>query len=855
VGSPDPPPPFTVERVFTEIDWKSPIFLIAEPGTDQLLVVQQDGEQDRPSQVVRVQDDPAAATTETLLEMEGRLIYSVEFHPRYVENGWLYVFSNGARNDSERVNRVSRFTVGRDPPYACDAASEQTIIEWPSAGHDGGGLVFGNDGMLYISSGDGTSDSDTLVSGQDVSNLLGSVLRIDVFAEKHPHEGQAYSIPPDNPLLGVPNARGELWAYGLRNPWRLCVDRETGQIWTGNNGQDLWETAHLVRRGENYGWSVYEGSHPFYLHRPRGPTPIVLPTIEHHHSEFLSLTGGVVYRGERHAELDGVYVYGDYTTGRIWGARHDGERLTWHRELADTTLAIAAFAVSHHGELLVVDHAGGIYRLVAAPPEENREPFPLRLSDTGLFLSVKDHQVQPGVVAYSVNAPGWNDGAAAHRYFAIPGEEQIDYATSGSWNFPDGTVLMQTLSIGPLLPNGRTRIETRLFVRQSGQWAGYSFRWSEDQTDATLVGPQAAEIEVDWPDPDAPGKTVRRKWQIPSRAQCLTCHSRAASFVLGLSEAQLNREHDYGGVTDHQLRTLAHVGMFQGGPAKSHAELEKLADPYETAGDLDARARAYLHVNCSVCHVGAGGGNAKMELTVTTSRDRMSLIDARPQHDTFGIDNAMLVAPGDADRSILYHRIARRGRGQMPPLVTSVVDEAAVTLFRDWIAAMEPQRKFVREWTLEDLLPHVDAVGPSRSLEAGRAAFRDAGCSECHRVGEDGGSVGPDLTGVAGRLGMRDLVTSILSPSEKIAPEYANTVLVTATGRSVVGRIEREDENVVVLRPDASSEPVVLARPDIEKRSLSPISNMPTGTLNTFELEQILDLLAYLVADGRLTEK
>jgi putative heme-binding domain-containing protein len=215
----------------------------------------------------------------------------------------------------------------------------------------------------------------------------------------------------------------------------------------------------------------------------------------------------------------------------------------------------------------------------------------------------------------------------------------------------------------------------------------------------------------------------------------------------------------------------------------------------------------------------------------------------------------MLVAPGDADRSILYHRVARRGRGQMPPLVTSIVDKAAVELFRDWIEAMEPQRKFVRDWTMEDLLPHLDAIAADRSMEGGRTAFRDAGCSECHRAGGEGGSVGPDLAGVAGRLAMRDLVASILAPSEKIAPEYANTVILTATGRSVVGRIEREDEDVVVLRPDASSEPITLAQRDIEERSLSPISNMPTGTLNTLELEQILDLLAYLSAESRLTEK
>jgi glucose/arabinose dehydrogenase len=372
VGSPDPPPPYTVEKTYTQIQWRLPLYIAAEPGTDSLLIVLQGGERDRPSQVLRVRDDPEASETEVLLEMEGRLIYAVAFHPTYVESGHLYVFSNGPTGEAERFNRVSRFTVERTPPFRCDSQSENTILEWSSAGHDGGDLVFGNDGMLYIASGDGTSDSDTLVSGQDVTNLLGAILRIDV---DRPDEGDAYSVPPDNPLIGVPDARPEIWAYGLRNPWRMCVDRPTGQIWVGNNGQDLWETAHLIRRGENYGWSVYEGSHPFYLHRPRGPTPIVPPTIEHHHSEFLSLTGGVVYRGQRHADLDGVYIYGDHTTGRIWGARHDGTRLAWHGELANTTLQITAFGVNHNGELLVADYGGGIYRLVPAEHDANAPPF------------------------------------------------------------------------------------------------------------------------------------------------------------------------------------------------------------------------------------------------------------------------------------------------------------------------------------------------------------------------------------------------------------------------------------------------------------------------------------------------
>src|SRR5205823_3019051 len=187
----------------------------------------------------------------------------------------------------------------------------------------------------------------------------------------HPNEGRAYSIPKDNPFYGQQGVRWETWAYGLRNPWRIAVDAKTGHVWVGQNGQDLWEQAYWVRKGDNYGWSVYEGSHPFYPNRKLGPTPHVKPTVEHHHSEARSLTGGVVYHGDKFAELRGAYVYGDYSTGKIWGVRHDGTRVVWHKELADSRLQITGFALDPRGELLICDHRGksGFYTFEPTPTD------------------------------------------------------------------------------------------------------------------------------------------------------------------------------------------------------------------------------------------------------------------------------------------------------------------------------------------------------------------------------------------------------------------------------------------------------------------------------------------------------
>ncbi|MEX0936896.1 MAG: PQQ-dependent sugar dehydrogenase [Pirellulales bacterium] len=849
VGSPEPPPPYQVEPVYENIDWDRPLYAKAEPDTNNLLVVEQGGEAERPSRVIRIQDDPATDSTETFLEYPDRLIYGLEFHPDYGRNRHVFIFSNGPTGQSERKNRISRFTVAADEPRACDPASEKIILEWRSMGHDGGDLVFGHDRMLYITSGDGTSDSDGWLSAQDVSNLLGGVLRIDV---DHAADGRAYSIPADNPFLDVPNARGELWAFGLRNPWRMTVDQRTGHIWVGNNGQDLWETAHLVRRGDNYGWSVYEGNHPFYLNRQLGPAPFVPPTIEHHHTEARSLTGGVVYYGDRFDDLSGAYVYGDYSTGKIWAARHDGAKLTSHLEIADSALQIAGFAQSPRGDLLVVDHGGGIYRLVPNTSTFDPEQFPNRLSETGLFASVAQNRVQPGVLSYSVNSPAWNDGAHVARFLALPGDEQIDYTSSRGWNFPDGTVLMQTLSIkDPASGNdSRRRIETRLLTRQQGEWAGYSYRWNDAQDDAVLVASEGAEAVLQ-NDSQAGDHAAAVKWRFPSRAECLSCHSRAVNFVLGMTELQMNRAHDDGQVVANQLHTFDHIGMLRGDLPKPAAELSRLVDPYDPSLDVDARARSYLHANCSGCHVEAGGGNARMELEFTRSLEAMNVADAHPQHDTFGIDQVRIVAPGDPERSVLLARVSRRGRGQMPPLVSQRVDAQGVELLRAWIAGMSPQRSFVKDWQVDDLLPLLAQVREERSPDAGSAVFREAGCSQCHRFDGEGGGAGPDLTGIAKRLKPHELVESIVAPSRSIAEDYASSVLLLADGRLLEGRIESETDDQLILRVGESfAEPVTIAKSQIEARRLSDKSLMPSGALNTFQQEQVLDLLAYLMADG-----
>jgi uncharacterized repeat protein (TIGR03806 family) len=717
LGSPDPPPPYRALRVYPKLEMSFPIDVKHIPGSDQFLYITEK-ESYGNTVIRRMKDDPNVAASETVLPLDG-VAYQIVFHPQFEKNGYVYVGWNGpGSKDKRKHSKVSRWTMLPKAPYTLDKSSETLIIEWPSDGHNGAAVCFGLDGMLYVTSGDGTSDSDGNVMGQRMDVLLSKVLRIDV---DHPEEGKAYSVPKDNPFVGQKDICAETWAYGLRNPWRIHCDRKTGHIWVGNNGQDLWEQVYFVRKGENYGWSVYEGSHPFYPERKLGPTPPVKPTLEHHHSEARSMTGGVVYYGSKHPELVGAYVYGDYSTGRVWAARHDGEKVIWHKELAQTHLHITGFGVDGQGEILICDHngnnQGGFYTLVAGPKDPPPSTFPKTLSASGLFKSVRGHQMQPGMIPYSVNAQLWSDGAFKSRWLGLPGlDPKIDFTRLRGWNFPDRTVIVKSfaLEMEEGKPQSRRWIETRFLTRQDGEWSGYSYLWNEEQNEGALV--DAKGLDRDYTISTKDGKRTQ-KWHYPSRAECMVCHSREANWVLGLSAAQLNKDHDYGGCTDNQLRVLEHLGLFQAfdygkhvqelnpaaaklaaknqrAPAKTAvlpfnpSAYPKLADPYDKSADLDKRARAYLHSNCAHCHVFAGGGNSQINLEWNVSVETMKMIDVKPQHHSFNLPDAKLIAAGHPEQSVLLHRVGIREAGFMPPLATSIVDRQAVEMLREWIAAM-----------------------------------------------------------------------------------------------------------------------------------------------------------------------
>jgi len=695
-GSPDPPPPYSVQRVFPKLSFKNPVILTGAPGTDRLFVVELSGKiftftPGQPHSSADLAADLSPAITGLTQ------VYGLAFHPDFQTNRQCYItYVRKAGEPDGTV--VSRFTVSKTTPPTIDPASEQPIIKWLAGGHNGGCLEFGPDGYLYISAGDGAGafPPDSRRNGQNLGTLPATIMRINVDARSGDTH---YTIPRDNPFITTPGARPEVWAYGFRNPWKITFDRNTGALWCGDVGWEMWEMIYRVQKGANYGWSIVEASQSVHPEWDRGPTSISPPTVAHSHTESRSITGGEVYTASRLKELRGAYIYGDYVTGKIWSARHDGRRLTESRELVDTTLQIVCFGTDNAGEVYIVDYvSGGIHRLVPGNAKAVNRKFPRRLSQTGLFTSTSPQKLAPGVIRYSIGASPWADHAVADRFFALPGTTQLGFHktsniqignVAGGLAFPVDGVLAKTISLDLVTgdPRSRRPVETQLLHFNGQSWQAYNYIWNSDATDAVLAEDVASDSLFTVTDASAPGGKRVQSWHHASRTECILCHTTRGGSLYGFTPAQLNRDHDYGKVTDNQFRTLAHIGILAAAPK---ALPTPMPDPADTTLPLEERARAYLHVNCGTCHRRGGGGTAAMDIRYEFSLKQSNLLGARPTQGTFGMLAARVMAPAAPYRSVLLYRMAKLGRGRMPHFGSQVVDRAGLQLVHDWIDSLDP---------------------------------------------------------------------------------------------------------------------------------------------------------------------
>ena len=357
--APTPASGLTLERVASGLE--DPLYVAAPAGDPRLFVVEQVG-RIRIVRDGRLLPTPYLDLTDRVRAGGERGLLSVAFHPRYATNGFLFVNYTDRRGDT----RVERYSVSGDPDRA-DPGSGKLIlqVDQPYANHNGGHILFGPDSMLYVGMGDGGSGGDPHGYGQDRGALLGKLLRLDV------DHGDPYAVPRDNPFVGRAGMRGEIWAYGLRNPWRFCFDRPTGMLYIADVGQNRWEEIDVVpaaRPGLDYGWNVMEGSHCFGREgcdtRNR-----VAPAVEYGHGDGCSVTGGFVYRGKRIPALVGHYLYADYCSGWIRSFKLEQGVVTEHHQWRGVSPgAVTSFGEDGLGELYVCSGRGDVYRLVWSPP-------------------------------------------------------------------------------------------------------------------------------------------------------------------------------------------------------------------------------------------------------------------------------------------------------------------------------------------------------------------------------------------------------------------------------------------------------------------------------------------------------
>jgi len=346
-----PPPAMTLEPIISD-GLRHPLYVThAGDGSGRLFVVEQPG-RIRIVQQGRMLGTPFLDLTEEVRYGGEQGLLGLAFHPSYKTNG-RFVVNYTRRSDGATV--VAEFRASDNPDVARKTEKQLLVIAQPYANHNGGMVEFGPDGFLYIALGDGGSGGDPGNRGQNTHELLGKLLRIDV------DRGAPYAIPKDNPFVSG-GGRPEIFAYGLRNPWRFSFDRQTGELWAADVGQNAWEEIDIVRRGGNYGWRIMEGTHCFLPRDGCARDGLVQPVAEYgHEKDRCSITGGYVYRGARLPALRGAYLYGDYCSGEIFVLVNGTQQV-----LLDTGLQISSFGQDQEGELYVVDHGGTIHRIVEA---------------------------------------------------------------------------------------------------------------------------------------------------------------------------------------------------------------------------------------------------------------------------------------------------------------------------------------------------------------------------------------------------------------------------------------------------------------------------------------------------------
>ena len=737
---------FTTEKAFGNLSIISPVAIATPPGeTNRLFVIEKAGR-------VIVITNLANPTRTVFMDISDRVISDGEqgllglaFHPGYATNGCFFLFYTASVDGTP--DRLSRFEVSLDNPNQGQPDSEVILFSQSdeASNNNGGDLHFGPDGYLYVSLGDEGGRDDTFSNSQRIDrNFFSGMLRLDVDKrpgnlEPNPHDavirdanGRAhYSVPADNPFAGtttfngeplpdVTKIRTEFWAIGLRNPWRFWIDEPTGQIYCGDAGEDTREGINLVVRGGNYGWNYREGS----MARPGSPdSPSdfahISPIYDYPRSQGVSVTGGVVYRGQRFSQIYGAYIFADYGSGRLWALRYDGTAPARVEQLTIDP-GISAFGVDpRNGDVLICDLAESTIKRLVYNSASTMPPLPSALSETGAFSDLRGLKPESGIVPYALNVPFWSDNAVKTRWFSLPDTNlTIGFSREGNWSFPAGTIWIKHFELERTngVPESARRLETRFIVRNSNGVYGVTYRWGDSLTEATLVPEEGMDEAISV----YANSVVRTQvWHYPSRAECLACHTAVGGWALGFNTPQMNCEVDHGAGKENQVQALGRAGYFDRDVTGIHT-LRALASSADTAYSREYRVRSYLAANCAQCHQPGGPGLGFWDARISIPLSMSGLINgALKWNDKREDPENRVVTPGDLAHSTLLKRISTFGSHHMPPLDTTLLDLEAINLLTEWIGTdltnylsfAHWQEKWFGSTNAADAAPAADADG------------------------------------------------------------------------------------------------------------------------------------------------
>ncbi len=691
---PDPPSMTTVDAYPNSV-FQAPMFAIVPPdGTGRLFVVERRG------RVLILEGDTERAApfldiTSLVTDVGEHGLLSLAFPPNFADSKLFYVYYSALDAGNPALNgslTLARFRVSPDPNIA-EVASQEILLSLPKPlsgctigtpndNHNGGTVAFGPDGYLYLAVGDGGSGGDPCNLAQDDASFFGKILRLDVSGGL----GSGYSIPLTNPFRGSGLPLDEIWAKGLRNPFRFSFDRQTGDLWLGDVGQGTREEVDVQAAtdtgGRNYGWRRMEGT--FCYDPPNNCEDVALtpPLFDYPRADGASVTGGRVYRGDRFPSLFGAYVFGDFASGNIWSYPSPSPGAA--RTLVASLDGVVHFAEGPDGELLLVRlYDGKLYRLEATAAGAGQ--FPALLSATGLFTSTATLQPKPGLVEYLVNAPFWSDRALKRRWIALPAGQRISFSVNGKLGLPGRHGLREALrararrrhaapsrDAGPSPADGSLgSVHLSLERSANGRHAG------DREPARHLCGGSGSRPVV--PDLDIPGT---------GRLSLVSHGSRRPRSRV--RTRQLNLDWSCESRLENQLAAWDELGLFAvdiGNPQWLPAH----AAPGDATDLVGLRTRSYLDTNCAMCHQPGGPAPGGLDLRVTAPIASTNLVNVPPTEGTLGLPIPFRIAPSSKLGSVLWWRMLTTIPAWHMPAAMRISDANAVALVGEWIDA-DPTR-------------------------------------------------------------------------------------------------------------------------------------------------------------------